>query len=206
MAKTAIFGGTFNPVHLGHVNFCRECDRIFSFDRILLIPTKSPVHKVSADLASGADRIEMLSITVQEMGLEHYTVSDMEVNSDRDSYTVYTIEELRERYPNDELYLLIGSDMFFIFDRWYRYEDILQNVTLVVAARENSDMDKLHAKMQEIEDKAAINGKIKVININVLELSSTEIRQKVSVGEDINGLVCDGVRQYILQNNLYRLG
>ena len=138
MSRIALFGGTFNPVHNGHINLCLECHKKLNFDKILLIPDNIPPHKSSDDLAGNAHRLNMLKIAAKENEL--FEVCDIEYKLKGTSYTVNTIAELKKIYKEDELFLIIGSDMLFMFDRWFCYEKILKSVTLVAGARKKTNM------------------------------------------------------------------
>lgn len=196
--KIAIFGGTFNPVHNGHIHICLQCQKKFRFDQILLIPTNIPPHKSAVDLASNEDRFEMLRLATKENPL--FCVSDIEYRLSGTSYTYHTIQQLKKENQNDSYYLIVGSDMLRMFDKWYRYQDILKEVTLLVGAREQSEYNELmKIKKNDYSD----SEKIQIINIDVLELSSTEIRKDIKKGISIERLVHPDVQQYIYSHNLY---
>lgn len=138
--KIALYGGTFNPPHFGHVRlleaFCRE----IAFDKVLIVPDKRPVHKICEDLALDSERLDMCRLAFPD---PQYEVSDMEITRPSDSYTVYTVRALDAQYPQAEIFLLMGSDMFLSFHKWYHYRELLERCTLCVAARQNAD--DLHA-------------------------------------------------------------
>ena len=193
MKKTGIFGGAFNPVHNGHVRLAEEAVKQLKLRRLLIIPTYVSPHK-HTDLAPYEDRAEMCRRAFGHIpGVE---VSDIEVRLGGTSYSINTVRALKEMYPNEQFFLLIGGDMLFYFDKWYRYEALLGECKVVAAARENSE----YSDMCEY---AAEMGRIMVLNLHVTEVSSTEIREKLKNGESITGLVPEAVEDYIKERGLY---
>ena len=110
--KIGIFGGTFNPPHKGHSRMVEKMAEELELDKVIIIPNKVPTHKRCDDLADNKDRLAMCKIAFNN---PKYEISTMEMDRETDSYTIYTVEDLRKKYPNDDLYLIIGSDMFLIF-------------------------------------------------------------------------------------------
>lgn len=120
--KTGIYGGTFNPIHNGHLHIVEEFRRGLGLDRVLLIPTRVPPHKAAPDLASAGERFAMCRLAAQ--GKPWLELSDIEMRREGKSYTAETLEELSVLYPQDQFYLLMGEDMFLTLGRWYRPETI----------------------------------------------------------------------------------
>ncbi|WMJ23679.1 nicotinate (nicotinamide) nucleotide adenylyltransferase [Paludicola sp. MB14-C6] len=199
MKKIAIFGGTFNPVHNGHLHLCNEMQLRFHFDKILLIPTNIPPHKKCMNLASNEERYTMLQLATN--GNPLYEISDIEFRLKGKSYTYNTIQALKKDYHDCEFYLLIGSDMLKIFDQWYRYQDILKEVTVIVGAREQSEYQEL-IKMKK--DKFQETDKLQIIDISVLPKSSTEIREAIQNKLDLSNSLSPSVLAYIQSHNLYQ--
>lgn len=195
--KTGIFGGSFNPVHNGHIHLAESIKPEFGLDRIFLVPSRISPHRSSDEYVSGEDRLEMLRLACD--GKEGLQVCDYELKSDRVSYSIYTVEYFRERFPNDELYLLVGSDMFLSFDRWYRFEDILKNVKLVVASRKDGDLSELRKKAVQLSK----YGEILISSSAPIIVSSTEIRKKISKNSDLTCYLDENVVQYIRLKGLY---
>ena len=121
--KIALFGGTFNPPHLGHRRLLDSFCSLLAFDRVFVVPDKRPVHKICDDLALDNERLQMCRLAFDDPA---FTVSSMEIDRESDSYTVYTVRELHEQYPGAEIYLLMGSDMFLSFHKWYKYREIFE--------------------------------------------------------------------------------
>ena len=141
MEKIGYYGGTFNPIHNGHVGVCRQAVSQLKLDRLLLIPTYVPPHKAAPDLAKGSDRLEMCRLAVQ--GTPGIWVDDYEIARGGVSYSVETLRYLHNVYPEDDLYLLMGTDNFVTFERWKDWREIGKIATLAVASREPDDKSAL---------------------------------------------------------------
>ncbi len=200
--KRAIFGGSFDPVHNGHVKLVESLCEAVMPDEVIVMPAGiSPFKKdMKRRPASGEDRLKMCRLAFADM--PRVTVSDYEISRTEVSYTVDTLRHFRELYPNDELYLLIGSDMLLTFDKWRKFEEILADCTLCAASRENAsaDMALLRKKAEELHR----YGDVLLIDTEPFEISSTEIREKIMKNSDISCYVPKNVVKYILENNLYK--
>ena len=197
MIKTGIFGGAFNPVHNGHVNLAKEAIEQLKLRRLLIIPTFESPHKATK-LLRFETRAEMCRLAFESISDKcEVTVSDIERQMGGVSYTINTIRELSKRLPGEQLFLLIGGDMLFSFREWYKYENILKESKVCAVARGGdsfTDMLEFAAEM----------GRVKVLPTNIVDVSSTEIREKLAAGADISQLVPQKVAEYIAKNDLYR--
>ncbi len=198
MEKIGIFGGTFNPIHKGHIHLIEACCGAFSFDRVLLIPTRVPPHKQAPDLAEDKYRFEMCRLAAEDNPL--LTVSDIEIKRPKKSYTYDTLVQLKKEYPNGNFYLIMGSDMFLTFRSWYCWEKMLKITALITAARENSRLKELEAEKRQLE---LLGGQAFVLDIPVLEISSTEVRERLKKGRDVSGMLDTKVLSYIREHDLY---
>lgn len=196
MIKTGIFGGAFNPVHKGHVRLAEEAVKQLKLKRLLIIPTYDSPHK-KTELLPYEDRAEMCRHAFGH--IEGVEISDIEVKLGGKSFTINTVRELRSLYPGDQFFLLIGGDMLFSFDKWFKYESLLKETKVCAVARDNDSL----VDMMEFANEM---GRIKVLPTKAVEISSTEIREKAAKGEDISDLVPEGVAEYIAQHGLYREG
>lgn len=200
--RTAIFGGSFNPVHNGHVNLVRETAKKNALDRVFVIPTYVSPFKKNSDVfvADGKDRIEMCRLAFSE--LLYVTVSDYEIKKGGVSYSVDTVTHFRESFPEDELFFIMGSDMLLSFDRWYRYKDILKMCSLIAASRESEgcDLDELKRKSDEL----SALGKVIVTGISAFPVSSSEIREKILKNCDISCYMDKNVVKYINSGKIYK--
>ena len=176
MERFGIYGGTFNPIHNGHLHLIRAACAQLSFDRLLVVPANIPPHKAATDLASNRDRLEMARLATA--GMPGVWVSDIELRARGKSYTVLTLERLRALFPECRFTLLMGADMLESFDRWHRWRDILKLADIAAFARNEGEEALL-------ERKAALIGRARVVRVEPLPLSSTLVRERVRRGEDI---------------------
>ena len=127
--KTGVFGGTFNPVHKGHIMLAEYCMDSVGLDRIIMIPTAVPPHKISKNLASENDRLNMCELACK--GKKNFSVSDIEIKRQGKSYTYETVTQLKEIYPDDHLYTIMGADMFLTLDRWKNPKIIFEKSSII---------------------------------------------------------------------------
>lgn len=190
MDKIGVFGGTFNPPHLGHLRLARAFDRLLDFDAIIVVPAFSPPHKTAPSLASGEDRLAMCRLLFS--GLPKAEVSDTELRRGGRSYTYDTLVALGGRFPGARLYLIVGSDMLNSFRQWHRYGDILALCTLCAARRRGDD-----------ELDGSVEGVI-TADFEPLDISSTELRALAASGAELSPFAGADVANYINQKGLYR--
>lgn len=201
MSRIALFGGSFNPVHNGHVNLVKETAEKNGIDRVYVIPTFiSPFKKDSTGfVADGKDRLEMCRLAFAK--LPYVTVSDWELSQSEVSYSVNTVEHFRKEFPEDELFFIMGSDMLLSFDKWHKWQDILKMCTVIAASREDggSDIERLREKAAQLSR----FGKVIVTEISAFELSSSEIREKIIKNCDLSCYMDKNVVKYIEENRIY---
>lgn len=197
--RTGIFGGTFNPVHNGHLLLARVYIAALSLDRLLVIPTRVPPHKTDDSLIAGAHRLEMCRRAFAD--LPNCEVSDLELRRAEKSYTVDTLETLHARLPDDELYFIMGSDMFLTLTHWKDWARIFELAVMCVGAREPGILPDLEKQRAALERAGA---RCRIVNLDPLPISSTQVRARAQAGEDIRPLVPDAVADYIVKNGLYR--
>ncbi|MDE6723783.1 MAG: nicotinate (nicotinamide) nucleotide adenylyltransferase, partial [Eubacterium sp.] len=190
--RIGIFGGAFNPVHNGHINLAQSYLKSLSLDKLLIIPTANPPHKTSVGLASEEDRLNMLSLAFKDM--DKVELSDVEFQREEKSYTYDTIKELRKIYPADKFFLIIGEDQFLSFDKWYRYKDLLSEVVLCTAAREENKREEMIAFAETL---LKGNQNYFLADFEPVVVSSSEIREKIKNSDDISSLVPADVCKYM---------
>lgn len=196
--RIAILGGTFNPIHNGHIRLALACHNECAFDKILLIPANVPPHKQTPDPCSQDDRMKMCQIAVK--GNPLFEVSDIEFRLGGTSYTVNTLHALVQLYPQTEFFLIVGSDMFFTFRQWKKYKEILQMATLVAASRNQKE----HQKMLALRNSFLQEGfSVTVVDNQVYEVSSTQLRCALKSGQDVSDYLPAGVYQYIQMHHLF---
>lgn len=201
MRKIGLFGGTFNPPHIAHKRLSDEMKDKLGLDEVIIMPTFTPPHKEAKSLAESKDRLHMCSLTFCD---SCYRISDMEIKREGKSYTVDTLEALKKIYPDDEIYLIIGSDMLLSFHKWYRYEDILSLCTLCVISREDEKTAKLLIDYaRDVLKRDVEKGEIIISHSAPVELSSTLIREKILKGEDVSAYLEKGTYEFIKEKGLY---
>ncbi len=192
-----IFGGSFDPVHKGHKKLASFVCEKLSLKKMLIVPAAlSPFKNTSG--ASAEDRMNMCSIAFNE---DEFIVSDIEIKRGGKSYTVDTVRAVKEMYPDEKLYLLIGSDQLLHFDKWYRFDEILSLVTLAAVSREDAEQKK---ELERIADeKLRMYGECIILDFDPIVISSTKIRNSILTDENISMYVDENVTAYIRQKGLY---
>lgn len=199
MAKIGIFGGSFNPPHLGHVLAVQEFQRVLGLDRVLLIPAAIPPHKqLTANSPDAAVRLAMTRLAFEK--LPYAEVSDIELRRDGPSYTADTVAALQEQYPNDELFLLMGTDMFCSFESWYEPQRIADAAVLAVAYRGKDDLAAVRACAERL--KSTFGARIVPAENRCLPYSSTSVRAMLAFG-CAESYLEPAVMRYILAHGLY---
>ena len=194
--RIGIYGGAFNPVHKGHVKLAEEVKTKAHLDKIIIMPSGQSPHKSSHSLVESTHRLLMCSLAFEG---EDYIVSDLEIKREGKSYTVDTVTELKKIYPDDKLYLIMGSDMLLSFHRWYRYEDILSMVTICATTRQGDiSLDELKTYSRDVLGKETL-----IIDFEPFECSSTKVRNALLSGDDATSLVPEKVLSYIIEKGLY---
>lgn len=198
MEKVVIFGGTFNPIHLGHVEIINKVLELDDYDRIIVMPTALPPHKISSDLACDADRFEMCKLATD--GIDRVEVSDLELLRGGKSYTYDTLKHFIKSAPEIKLSLVCGGDMIVTFKEWYRYEDILKLAEIIAVRRVGIDDKKFK---DAVIDLVNIGGVVEVLNGEICDISSTEIKKHLNDIEYLKRFLPENVCNYIINNNLY---
>ncbi len=190
MNKVGIFGGTFDPIHLGHLITAQSVREIRKLEKIIFIPSYVSPHKVDVNSASPKDRLEMIKLSIGEISFFDY--SEMEINREGVSFTIDTLIEMKKKYENIEF--IIGYDNIFQFHTWKNPDEILKLVKIVVLKRKSSyappEKDKYYKAAEFVQTRG-------------IEISATDIRERVKNGLPINYLVTDEVKNYIFRNKLY---
>ncbi len=200
--RLGIYGGTFSPIHCGHVNAARAFLESMALDRVLVVPTSIPPHKAPIEGATAEDRLWMVRLAFDLAGDGKIEACDYEMTQPGKSYTVYTIEHFAA--PERELFMLVGTDMFFTLDRWFHAEDIFRLADIVLMRREDDveNLDKIKNQRRKLCEK--FGARVHEIDEPPFIISSTELREKLRERCDISGFVPDSVIRYIEENNLYR--
>ena len=189
MIRTGIFGGSFNPIHKGHISLAQQLRKRAGLDEVWLMVSPQNPLKQSADLLDDHLRMEMVRMALE--GVEGIVASDYEMHLPKPSYTWNTLQALKKDYPDREFVLLMGGDNWALFDRWYHHEDILTNYQIVVYPRKDT----------EVPDPFVPS--VCIVEAELLDISSTEIRQRIREGKGIRRMVPGVVADFIKENKLY---
>lgn len=196
--RIGIMGGTFSPIHYGHLFIANNALKELSLDEVIFIPNGNAYMKTG--VLDAKHRIEMTKLAVSDY--DAFSVSLIETNRQGNSYSYETISELHEAYPCDELFFIVGADSFLNMENWKCPDLIFKNCTVVVASRDGNDNQDVLKMKDIITGKYSCN--IEILSIRNFDVSSSLIREYVKVGKDISKLVPDSVRMYIEENGLYR--
>ena len=198
MERIGIYGGTFNPPHIGHIQAAKQAVEVLGLDKLLVIPDRIAPHKaMPGNSAAPQQRLDMLRIALADC--ENIEVSDIELNREGPSYTFETVLELKRIYPESELVLLMGTDMFLSFHSWKNPQIILENAALGIFYRgEKGEAAAIEAKRAEMEQQGA---KVALVKNDVINISSTQMRRLLAfrcAGEMLPEGVLDYIREYYL--------
>lgn len=203
--KIGVYGGTFNPPHLGHVTAARAVFELLKLDKLLLIPAGLPPHK---DLPAGSptaeQRLEMTRLAADQIGLgDRVEVLDLELRRAGRSFTSDTLAQLKERYPEDQLWLLMGTDMFLTLQTWHEPEKVLSLAGIAAFGRTEEDTEELFSVQREYLYQTYPQARLFTLTIpGVIDVSSTELRQQLAKGAG-GQLLPPAVYGYILREGLY---
>lgn len=197
MSRIALFGGSFNPIHNGHLHLAQTVHQQCGLDRMLLMPSGTAPHKSSDAYAPAADRLAMCRLATEPY--PWLEVSDYELTKPGKSYTVETLRYLHSRFPEDALFLLTGSDMLLSFDSWYCWQEILTLAGLLCVSRGTEPEDVLRQKAAELSP----YGQVTVVHAQPLPMSSSQIRHKIELCRKFSCYLPENVVQYIMLHGLY---
>jgi nicotinate-nucleotide adenylyltransferase len=216
METIGLFGGTFDPIHLGHLRAAAEIRRLTRLDRILFIPSFLPPHKAPGASASPADRLRMVELACRRrVGFE---ASAIEVEAREKSYSILTLRKVRARTPGARLFFILGVDAFLEIGTWREYEKVLEECCFIVMGRPGFELERagdvLGGRLREamgplsaagsLSGAAAPRTRIILVAIRALDVSSTIVRDRIRRGKSLDGLVPRSVAAYIREHQLYR--
>lgn len=199
--RIGVFGGTFDPVHLGHLVLAEQCREQASLDRVLFVPAARPPHKLQQSLTPFAQRVEMLSLALA--GQPVFQVEEIEKERPGPSYTAETLMLLQQRQPQADWFLLLGADALHDLPYWHAPERIAALATLLVAARPGWDLPHLETLHTLLRLPAEVPLRCQRVDIPLLDIRSRDLRQRVAQGRSIRYLVPRAVEVYILEKKLY---
>ena len=198
MSRLGIYGGTFDPIHYGHLLLADRCREELQLDEVWFIPAGVSPHKVGKPLSPGKARVQMVEFAVS--GFPEFRVSKIELERTGPSYTVQTLEQLRAADPSRELFLLMGADSVAEFASWREPQRILElaHVVAVNRAGEQPDLSNVAPLCQ------AVGRSIRVVEMPAVDFAASDIRARVAAGRSIRFLTPRPVEMYIRANRLYQ--
>jgi len=203
--RIGLFGGTFNPVHSGHLKAAEIVQKRFLLDKILFIPSYIPPHKDTAEIASPSHRLKMVEIALR--GFSHFIPCSIEIDAEEKSYSIITINRIKKLYPKSWIFFILGIDAFLEVDTWKDYEQLLEQCFFVVISRPGYILDEakktlegknrekmcMLSKSESVKDEMLLSFRIFLLPIDALDIASTEIRGIIKRGDSIKDMVSEGV-------------
>ena len=199
--KIGLMGGTFNPLHTGHLLLAERAYEQFKLDKVVFMPAKRPYHKTINHMVSDEERIKMITLAIQDN--PHFDISLLEFQREGNTYTVDTLRELNQKYPKTQFYFIMGADSLYQFTQWKEPKEILERAIIVTATRDELSSTLLNSQIDYLINKFGV-GDIRLLNSPNMEISSHEIRNRILKKESIRYLLPDVVREYIEANQLYQ--
>lgn len=200
--KIGIMGGTFNPIHNGHLALAQAAYEFCGMDEVWFMPSGISYLKAQKEIVSGEARLEMVRLAVQNV--PYFDYSDMEVCREGYTYTVDTLEQLNNMYPEDEFYFIMGADSLFGLPKWREPEKIASLCTLVTVVRDDVDAQELLSQKVLVEKE--LHARVVLVPFDKIDISSSMIRKKIALGECVEGLLPESVFAYIEKNEFYQEG
>ncbi len=199
--KVGIMGGTFDPIHMGHLILGEAAYEQLFLDKVLFMPCGNPPHKRDRrDRASDEERVEMIRLSIRNN--PHFELSLIEMHDKGYTYTYKTLEELRAVHPDTDYYFIIGADSLYSFPQWMEPQRIADACTLVAAVRNHTPVSEIKEKMREVEEQ--FSARILLLDTMNIDISSHHIREWASQGKSLRYYVRDEVSDYIRDHHLYR--
>lgn len=197
--KVGILGGTFNPIHFGHLILAQNAYEEYELDKVLFIPTGISHFKDQNIVLDKKVRCDMTRLAIEDN--ECFELSTIEIERPGNSYTCDTILQLKETDPDCEYYLIVGADTVFMMEKWMNPQLIFDNAIILASVRDDNGTDELRKKAEELRNR--YNADIRILHSPMIDISSTTIREKVNAHKSVKYLLPDKVIAYIEKNGLY---
>ncbi len=198
--KIGLAGGTFDPIHIGHVLMGQWAREVYGLDEVWFLPTGTSYFMGKTQTSDGTVRLKMTELALK--GLEGMEACDLEIKREGKTYTWETVEELKVRYPDTKFYFIFGEDCLYSLEKWVHPEKILAGCDIIACTRgEGRSKEELEKRARWLMER--LGGRIHVMDFPVLDISSTLIRERVAEGKSIHLLVPEAVEEYIREENLY---
>lgn len=199
--KIGIMGGTFDPIHNGHLMLGEYAKKLFELDEIWFMPNGNPPHKLNSNIESQTKhRVEMVKLAIE--GHEGFNIQLYEVERKEVNYSYLTMQHFNETFPQNDFYFIIGADSLFAFENWKHPELLVKSCKILAAYRDGKNSIEMKNQIQYLNEK--YGAEIILLNTPDVDISSSDIRRKMKQNEDISDLVPESVFSYIQSNNLFR--
>ena len=198
--KVGIMGGTFDPIHYGHLILAQNALDTFSLDAILFVPSGTPWLKESTKVLSKNKRVSMTGMAIEDN--PDFALSTIEIDREGNSYSYETVEELKRMQPKTDFYFIMGADSLLEIERWKHPDRLMAECTLLVAVRDDCDREGLEKQIIYLTDKYQAD--IRILPANRIDISSTKIRRMIREGKSVRYMLPDQVIRFIQKNHLYR--
>lgn len=195
--RIGIMGGTFNPIHIGHLILAQKAYEEYNLDKVVFITSADPPHK-SGNIVSADVRARMVNLAIEDN--QAFIHSDIEINREGYSYTYLTLLELKKMYTDTELYFILGADSLFYLEKWKEPEIIMKNA-VILAANRNTVNEELYQKINDL--KKDYNADIRIIDMPNIDVSSSNIRKQINDGKSVKYYIPDKALEFIKENKLY---
>ena len=216
MERIGILGGTFNPIHMGHLKVAQAVQKSFYLRKILFVPSYIPPHKKSSDIATPWDRLKMVELALASSS--RFIPSSIEIRAKGKSYSILTLKKLKKLFPQALIFFILGIDAFLEIDTWKEYRKVLQQCFFIIVSRPGYRLEKARSvleenyreRMVEISESERVSEdmlqayRLFLLSMHSLDVASTGIREKIKRGESVRGMVPQAVEKYIVENRLYR--
>lgn len=197
--KIGIMGGTFNPIHNGHLALAEHAYREYFLDEVVFIPSGKPFYKTDIWIASDKDRLEMVLLAIEDK--PYFSLCTMEIERPGNTYTIDTMEQLQRENREDSYYFLIGADSLLDLKEWYRAEELLKITKFIVATRNHANMQDLCNVADQLTRQYGTE--FSFLNMPNIDISSTDIRGRLKEGKSVTSMLPKSVEEYIQRYELY---
>ena len=201
MQKIGLFGGTFDPIHNGHLHIARAFADELNLDTVVFLPAGDPYHKDHTAQASAKHRLEMTELAVATD--DRFAVSDCDIVREGATYTFDTVQIFRQQFPSAQLWWLMGMDSLMQLHRWKKWQTLVKQVNIAVAAREGDSLAQAPKELHEWLGRALADGSLRLLKAPLSNISSTEIRGRLKKGLAVDDMLDNRVFRYISQHGLY---
>lgn len=200
MARIGILGGTFDPIHLGHIQMAEEAYRQADLDQVLFLPSKIPPHKRNQNIVAEFHRAAMIQLAIRDKS--QFVYSDFELQREGITYTADTLRMLQEQNPEHDYYFILGGDSLFQLETWYHPEEIMSRVDILAISRYDMSPEQIRARAEWLTQN--YQARIQIVEMSRMDISSSDIRDRVRRGDSLQGMVPGEVENYIQEHSLYQ--